>query len=81
MTAVPVRKRPPSFSTYVDCDVDIPAEDLERAGWRYVGRDENVPSTETVLDVVRRWHDDTHPDPWRWCHEEPCDTLRGRSNP
>jgi hypothetical protein len=80
MTAAPVRKRIPTFYTSVDVDVDIDPQELEDAGWRYVGKEDDAagPSTQTVLDVVRRWHDDTHAGPWQWCNEEPCDTLRGR---
>lgn len=73
-------RRAPTFSTTEFVDIDIDPEELERAGWVYVGKkgeDAALP-TQIVLDVVRGWHDRTHPDPWRWCSEEPCDTLRGR---
>lgn len=31
---------------------------------------------EDVLSVVRRWHDDNHPDPWPFCRHELCVQLR-----
>lgn len=74
-------KRPPTHyhSEYVDIDID--PEDLERAGWKYVGKDgdegEAMPERK-ALDIVRDWHNETHEGPWQWCPEQPCDTLRGR---
>lgn len=26
-------------------------------------------------DVVRNWHDDTHPDPWPLCMLQPCHAI------
>jgi hypothetical protein len=74
------RKRPPIFTVYEKVEIEVDPRDLERAGWRYVG-DENtdVVTEENAVDVVRRWHDETHPGPWQWCEAQPCDTLRGRS--
>lgn len=76
------KKRPPYFHTVVDVDVDISPRDLEAAGWRYVGGGEDdeidAISYEDVIDVVHRWHDESHKGPWRWCSEQPCDELRGR---
>ena len=75
------KKRPPTFSHYVDIDVDIDPEDLERAGWRYVGKDDDDADAlpdETVLDVVERWHCESHDGPWRFCDDSLCDELRGR---
>jgi hypothetical protein len=75
----------PPFRTevYVESyeDVEITASELEEAGWIYVGKGKSIPSTQTVLDVVRRWHDDTHDGPWQWCQHDLCDTLRGRPYP
>lgn len=79
MSAMAHAKRWPRFSTYTEVDVDIEPEDLQRAGWVYVGDDtEGEASTERVIDVVHRWHDDHHDGPWRWCQHELCDELRGR---
>lgn len=74
-------KRPPTFSTYVDVDVDIDPEDLEAAGWVYVGKGKDdtpqqPPSESRVLSVVKQWHDDYHDGPWRWCRHIVCDDLR-----
>lgn len=73
-------KRPPYFSTYTEVEVDIDPTDLEAAGWIYVGKgkDGDQPTTDQVIDVVVRWHDDNHSLPWRWCDHELCDALRGR---
>lgn len=73
-----VGKRPPYFTTYTEIEVDIAPEELERAGWVFVGED-GGPTSERVIDVVHRWHDDNHEGPWTWCQHEPCDTLRGRN--
>lgn len=78
MSASAQRKaRAPRFSTYVDVEVDIEPEDLERAGWVYVGKGD-VVATDTAVDVVREWHNEAHEGPWQWCAEQPCDALRGR---
>ena len=73
-------KRPPTFTTseFVEVEVDIDPDELEKAGWVYVGKGEDAPTTEHVLDTVMRWHDDNHDGPWRWCQHELCDQLRGR---
>ena len=62
MSAATLTKRPPIFSTYVDVDVDIDPEDLEAAGWVYVGTKDKdnpgaPPTTDHIIDTVRRWHD------------------------
>lgn len=78
MTAAVKVKRPPMFyhTETVDVDVDIDPEDLEAAGWVYVGKDGDEPlSTEHVLDAVRRWHDDNHTDPWIVCFHPLCREL------
>lgn len=84
MSATRAAKRAPRFTTYTEVEVDLEPEDLEREGWVYVGKsikgEPLVPTTDTVLDVVRRWHDDTHDGPWVWCQHELCDQLRGRWN-
>jgi len=69
----------PDFTTYTEVEVDIHAADLEREGWVYVGKNADEPPTERVIDVVRRWHDDNHEGPWRWCQHTLCDELRGRA--
>lgn len=73
-------KRPPTFTTYteVEVEVDIDPEYLEREGWVYVGKDKG-PSTQSVLQVVEQWHNDSHDGPFRWCSHELCDAVRGRS--
>ena len=74
-------KRIPTFTTSEYVDIDIDPEELEAAGWRYVGDEKDgqpVIAEEKALDIVHRWHDDTHDGPWQWCAEEPCDSLRGR---
>lgn len=79
----PKAKRAPTFYTEVEVDVD-PYE-LERAGWRYVGKDADGKSVESddeettveeVAEVVMEWHRDAHDMPWQWCSEEPCDSMR-----
>jgi hypothetical protein len=75
VSALRAVKRAPRFLTYAEVDID--PEDLEREGWRYVGKDDG-PGAETVMDTVRRWHDREHPDPWAWCQHDLCDALRGR---
>lgn len=70
-------KRPPYFTTVVDVDVDVdisPSE-LEEAGWVYMGADGGGVPNEHVLHVVRRWHEENHTDPWRWCDHELCRQL------
>jgi hypothetical protein len=83
MTAEPARKRAPYFTTYTEVEVDVRPEELERAGWVYVGKGEDdtklvdaLSSAEEVTERVRRWHDDTHPGVWQWCQERPCRDLR-----
>lgn len=74
-------KRPPMFTTYAEVEVDVDPEDLERAGWVYVGKKKGQDvevTTEHVLTTVRRWHDDNHDGPWMWCSHDLCDQLRGR---
>jgi hypothetical protein len=65
------KTRPPTFTTYTEVEVDVEPRDLERAGWVYVGKDKG-PTTETVLDKVRRWHDDNHADAWINCRHALC---------
>ena len=71
------RSGAPIFATYAEVEVDIDPSELERAGWVYVGK-KDEPTTERVIDVVMRWHDDNHEGPWRWCRHDLCDALRGR---
>lgn len=68
----------PTFSTNVsvDADVDVMPEDLERAGWVFVGKGDKT--SEQIIDIVRSWHERTHAVPWRWCDHELCDAVRGR---
>lgn len=81
MSAMPQAKRPPYFTTYAECEVDVDPSELERAGWVYVGKDkDDAPTTESVLDTVIRWHDDNHDGPWRWCSHDLCDSLRRRES-
>lgn len=72
------RVRPPSFTAYEEVSVNISPRDLERAGWRYVGKEGEIPlpAPDHVIDVVRRWHDDEHDGPWRWCRHPVCDGVR-----
>lgn len=76
--------KPPAFRTeheeYVYVDVEIEPDELEEAGWVYVGEQEKYPPTEHVLEVVRRWHDYNHEGPWQFCTFPLCDELRGRPN-
>lgn len=76
-------KRPPTFTTEVTVDyveVTIEPDELEDAGWVYVGENE-VPSFDHVVDVVRDFHDDEHPGPWRFCENPPCARVRPREVP
>lgn len=81
MSAARAANRAPRFTTYTEVEVDLEPEDLEREGWVYVGKDKGRPTSEGVIDVVMRWHDDSHDGPWRWCQHELCDQLRGREVP
>lgn len=76
--------KPPPFHTeaeeYVTVDVEIDPSELEDAGWVYVGKNEALPPTEHVLDVVKRWHDFNHEGPWQFCFDPLCSELRGRPN-
>lgn len=79
-TARITSKRTPYFTTSEHVEIDIAPEDLEAAGWRYVGGADNeraMPEA-TAVDIVQAWHDQAHEGPWQWCAHEPCDTLRGR---
>jgi hypothetical protein len=29
----------------------------------------------TTEEVVQKWHDDTHPDPWKFCMLQPCHAI------
>jgi hypothetical protein len=62
MSAVRKVKRAPTFTTSEYVDVEVDPEDLEAAGWVYVGKqgDGVTASSGTVLDVVRAWHDEIH---------------------
>lgn len=69
---------PPDFNTTVDIDsvdLTIDAQDLEDAGWIYVGDTDEHVSGVGLLKLVFRWHNDTHPDAFRYCAEEPCHTI------
>lgn len=73
----------PAYTDYTEVPVDIrvEAEDLEAAGWVYVGKGGDLgsmPSNEVVFWQVRRWHDDSHEGPWQWCQHALCDEVRGR---
>lgn len=70
--------RPPTFTTYSEVEVDIDADELEDAGWVYVGKGQ--VSSAGAFEIVRAWHDEAHEGPWQWCGEQPCDALRGRTN-
>lgn len=73
------KRRPPRFTWSEYVDIGIDPEDLEAAGWVYVGDDPAAPPlNQYVIDVVMRWHDSHHPGPWRWCDDDLCDQLRER---
>lgn len=74
MSVMATKKTSPTFTTYTEVEVDIEPRELEREGWVYVGKDKG-PTTETVLDTVRRWHDDNHSDPWICCRHDLCREL------
>lgn len=81
MSAVRSEKRAPVFVTYTEVDVDVEPEDLERAGWVYVGKGNAAPldaitTTERLLIAVESWHNDEHDGPFRWCAHGLCDQLR-----
>jgi hypothetical protein len=64
----------PRFTTYTDVEVDIEPDELERAGWVFVGKDADPPR-EAAVDAVRRYHDVAHDTSWRFCQIEPCYSL------
>lgn len=74
-------KRAPYFNTSVDVDVDIPPWELERAGWVYVGGNNEVPTAgqvqRAVVPAIEEFHDDEHDGPLRWCRHIICATARG----
>lgn len=47
---------------------------LRDQGWFH--EDDADDQVEQVLDVVRRWHDEHHPDAWKFCTAEPCADVR-----
>lgn len=72
---------PPDFNTTVDIDsvdLTIDAQDLEDAGWIYVGDTDEHASGVGVLELVHRWHNDTHLGAFRHCTEEPCRSIYSR---
>ena len=79
MSASAARK-PVARTVYVTTEVEIDPYDLESEGWVYVG-DEDGPkdlstTVDSLMDVVRRWHDDTHPGLFQWCVESLCREVR-----
>jgi hypothetical protein len=74
MTTPAKKKRSPYFTTEVDIEID--PHDLEEAGWVFVGDKDDKPLTpsegDAIRSTVRRWHDQAHPDAWRFCFLEPC---------
>lgn len=75
MKATTRRKGASVFSMSVEVDVDIDPDELEEAGWTYVG-DEDRHDAEALIDAVRRWHGDSHDSPWLWCSHEVCEAAR-----
>lgn len=77
----PAKGGSPAFTTEVNVDtyvdVTIEPEELEEAGWVYIG-DGNQPLDvlPTALALIRKWHNDTHPGPARWCSEPLCKSVR-----
>lgn len=68
-------------------EVHVTVDDLQRAGWEYAPGCERAHCSEgdcipvesleaEALDVLRRWHDDTHPGPFKFCYEQPCHGMR-----
>ena len=72
--------RPPSFqwSEYVDVDVTIDPEDLEREGWVYVGKNKNAPTEDEWVALIQRNHDDEHAGPMRWCQHPLCSATHDK---
>lgn len=66
---------PSRYTTWAEVEVDIPTSELLAAGWIYVGEDPR-PTPATVMDVIERWHNDTHPGAFRFCDHSPCVELR-----
>ena len=69
-----VRRRPITITTEVDVDVD--PDDLEDAGWVYVGDGPTPKERDRTFGVILAWHDEVHPDPLKVCDEQPCRALR-----
>lgn len=84
MKAAQKVSRAPHFSTYTEVDVEISPEDLEQAGWVYVGAeatkdgfaDPRIIHESEAVEIVHRWHDEEHPMPWMWCDHRPCKDVR-----
>ena len=59
----------------VDVDVELDEEELNSAGWIYVGKG-NTFSGESLRDAVEVWHNDSHEGAFRWCEHTVCREAR-----
>lgn len=64
-----------AFSTSVEVDVDIDPDELQDAGWVYVG-DEDRTDVDALVSTIRHWHDCEHDAPWKWCSHEVCEAAQ-----
>lgn len=74
------RSTAPYFTATIDTDVDIDPEDLEAAGWVYVGsQTKPEPVSKLLAERIERWHDENHAGAWPWCVDEFCRDIRAIS--
>lgn len=72
--------RPPTFYTEVSVDfveAEVRPEDLEAAGWVYVGKGETgeVRTEDEWERLIEANHDDEHDGPMRWCRHALCEAV------
>ena len=62
-------------SYYTNVDVELDEDELNSAGWIYVGKG-NTFSGESLRDAVEEWHNDSHDGAFRWCGNTVCREAR-----
>ena len=62
-------------SYYTNVDVELDEDELNSAGWIYVGEG-NTFSGESLRDTVEVWHNDSHEGAFRWCKHPVCEAAR-----